>query len=102
MLVYSLAIIVVYSAYGDRQARWVSLLVKRALDSNVDLVHIDARSRLIVADIAGKNVSFWVVVVYAPNDQEVPVLFFRQLGLCLVDSTCLLLWGTGMSSFTPN
>lgn len=30
---------VVYSAYGERQARGISLLVKRTLDAKMNLVH---------------------------------------------------------------
>lgn len=60
---------VVYLAHEDHLARGVSLVVKRTLDTKVELVHVDARGweSLIVADIA-VNSSFQVVAVYAPND----------------------------------
>lgn len=45
----------VYSAYGNRQARGISLLVKRNLGTRVDLIHVDAGGRLIVVDIAVKR-----------------------------------------------
>lgn len=50
----------VYSAYGVRRARGVSLLIKRTLDEKADLVHI--------VDIAVKSASLRHVALHAPND----------------------------------
>lgn len=63
MLVFSLETFFkfIYSAYGDGQARGVSLLVKHSLDVRLEFVHVDARCQLVVADIAVKSGSFRVV-----------------------------------------
>lgn len=58
----------VYSAYGHRLVRGISLLVKPTLDARVKLVHVDAEGRLIVTYIAMKRGLFQMVAVYAPND----------------------------------
>lgn len=71
---------VVYSAYGDRLARDVSLLVKHTLDAKVDLVYVD-----------GSGEGWLIVVVYMPNEQMKCVMFFHQLGPFLVDSTGFVL-----------
>lgn len=76
---------VIYSAYLDRRARGVSVLVKRSLDAMVDLVYVGADGRLIVSVIAVSSSSFRVVAVYAPKDHGESVDFFHQLGLVLVD-----------------
>ena len=92
---------VVYSAYGNRQARGVSLLVKRSLDASVDLVHADVEGRLIVADIAVKSGAFRVVAVYAPNDRDERVAFYRRLEPFLVDSSRLVLVGDWNAILDP-
>lgn len=46
---------VVYSTHRDQQARGVSLLEKRTLGVRVDLLHVDADGRLILADVAVKS-----------------------------------------------
>lgn len=51
--------------------------MNRTLGMRVDLVHVDSGVR---ADIAVKNRSFRVIVVYVPNDQTEHCSFFRQLG----------------------
>lgn len=56
----------------------------------VDLVRVDAKDRLIVADIAMSSGSFRVVASYAPNDQGGVSTFSRQLGPLLVDSSRLV------------
>lgn len=61
---------VVYSAYGNQQARGVSLLVKCTPDAKVDLVHTNAEGRMIVADIAVESGLFRVIVVYARNNRD--------------------------------
>lgn len=76
----------------------VALIVKRALVARVDLVHVYSDGRLIVANTAVNSRSFRIVGVYALNDQEKRVSFFRRMGPLLVDS----LWGTGMLPWTPN
>lgn len=76
---------VVYSVYGDRHTRGVSLLVRCKLDMKVDVVHNDAEGRLIMADIPGKSGSFRVAAFHTPNDQEGRVSFFRQLGSFLME-----------------
>lgn len=50
---------VVYSAYGDRQARGVSLLVKHSLGARVDLVYVDAEGWLVMANIAVSSGLLW-------------------------------------------
>lgn len=76
---------VAYSVYAARQARGVSLLVKRTLAGKVDLVNVDTGSRLIVVNIAVKSRSFLIVVANAANDRTDRVSFFSvTLDLFLV------------------
>lgn len=49
---------VVYSTYGDRLAKGDSFLVKHNMDVRLDIVHVDAKGSLIVADITVKCGSF--------------------------------------------
>lgn len=53
--------------------------------ARVDLVLVDARVRLVVADIAVRSSSFRAVTVYVPNDQTLRAVFSRRLGSFLVD-----------------
>ena len=45
----------VFSAYGSRACAWVSLLVGRSLDAEVDVVFAGDGGRLIVADVVVKS-----------------------------------------------
>lgn len=71
--------IVVYSAYGSRRVRGVSLLVKRCLDAKVGIVHLGAEDRFIVADITVNSVAFWFVALFR-EDRWDCFDFFRQFG----------------------
>ena len=92
---------VVFSAYGDRLARGVSLLVKRSLDAVVDIVHVGADGRLIVADVAVKSGSFRVVAVYAPNSAVERRSFLRRLGPFLTSPKRLVLMGDWNAILDP-
>lgn len=90
----------VYSAYGDRLVKVVSLLMRRTLGARVDLVHVNVRWVLIVADIAVKSVTVRVIVVYAPNDQSERCLFFHKLGPFLMNPARLVLIGNWNVTWT--
>jgi len=87
----------VFSAYGDRNARGVSLLVKRSLGASVNV----AAGRLIVADVAVNSRKFRIVVVYAPNTPGGRVPFFRDLGPYLTFSERLVLVGDWNTILDP-
>ena len=53
----------VFSAYGSRTSVWVSLLVGRSLDADVDVVFAGDGGRLVVADVAVKSFKFRLVAV---------------------------------------
>ena len=46
---------VVFSAYGSRSSAWVSLLIRRSFDADVDVVFAGDKGRLVVADVAVKK-----------------------------------------------
>ena len=71
--------------------RWVSLLVGRSLDADVDIVFAGDRGPLVVADVAIKSFKFQLVAVYVPNITVERVSFFRQLAPFLDDSKRLVL-----------
>ena len=48
----------VFSAYGSRASAWVSLLVGRSLDADVDVVFAGDGGRLVEADVAVKSFKF--------------------------------------------
>ena len=58
---------VVFSEYGSRSSIGISLLVGRSLNADQNLVFVDDKSRLVVADVAVKSFDFRVAAVYAPN-----------------------------------
>ena len=92
---------VVFSAYGDRHSRGVSLLVKRSLGASVNVVFAGAAGRLIVADVAVNSRKFRIVVVYAPNTPGERVSFFRELGPYLTFSERLVLVGDWNAILDP-
>ena len=93
---------VVYSAYGDRTSRGVSLLVKRSLGATVNVVFAGAAGRLIVADVAVNSRKFRIVAVYAPNSPGERVSFFRELEPYLTFSERLVLVGDWNAILDPN
>ena len=74
----------VFSAYGSRSSAGVSLLVRRSLDADVDVVFAGDGGRLVVADVAVKSLTFRLVAVYAPNITAERVSFFCWLAPFLV------------------
>lgn len=59
----------VYTAYRNRFAISVSLLVKRPLAARMGLVNVHVVGQLVVTDIVNKSCSFRVIAFYAPNHQ---------------------------------
>ena len=57
----------VFSAYGSRTSAGVSLLVRRSLDTDIDVVFAGDGGRLVVADVDVKSFKFHLVAVYALN-----------------------------------
>lgn len=92
---------VVYSVYGNRLAKCVSLVDKGTFDANVELVRVNAEGRLVVVYIAVNNSSFRIVAFYTPNDQTERVSFFCRSGLFLVDSPCLVFMGDRNAILDP-
>ena len=79
----------VFPAYGSSAG--VSLLVKRSLDADVDVVSAGDGGRLVVTDVAVKSFKFRLVAVYAPSTAVERVSFFRRLAPFLDDSKRLVL-----------
>ena len=84
---------VVLSALGVRCIAGVSLLNRRSLNANFNLVFAGDGSRLAVADVAMKSFSFRVVTVYAPNTIGVRRAVFRRLEPFLGNSKRIVLVG---------
>ena len=72
-------VFVVLSAYGNRSSAGISLLVRRSLDADVNVVFAGDENRLVVADVAVKSFKFRVAAVYAPNITGERTSFFRLL-----------------------
>ena len=87
-----------FSAYGSRCSAGISLLIRRSLDANVNLVFAGDRGRLVVADVAVKSFEFWIVAVHAPNITVEIRSFFRRF---LSDSKRLVLEGSGNAILDP-
>ena len=83
----------VFPAYGNRTSTGVSLLVRRSLDADVDVVFAGDGGRLVVANVAVKSFKFRLVAVYAPNIAAERVPFFRRLAPFLNDTKRLVLMG---------
>ena len=81
----------VFTAYGSCISAGVSLLVRRSLDTDVDVVFAGDRGRLVVANIAVKSFKFRLVAVYASNIAAERVSFFRWLVPFLEDTKRLVL-----------
>ena len=91
----------VFSAYGSRSSAGVSLLVRRSLDADIDVVFAGDGGRLVVADVTVKSFKFWLVAVYAPNIAGERVSFFRRLAPFLDDSKWLVLMGDWNAILDP-
>ena len=91
----------VFSAYGSRTSAGVSLLVRRSLDADVDVVFAGDGGRLVVADVAVKSFKFRLVAIYAPNVAAERVPFFRRLALFLNDTKRLVLMGNWNAILDP-
>ena len=83
----------VFSAYSSRTSAWVSLLVGRSLDADVDVVFAGDVGRLLVADVDVKSFKFRLVAVYASNIAAERISFFRRLAPFLDDTKRLVLMG---------
>ena len=68
-----------YSTFGRRLSPGVSLLVRRSLDTIVNVVFAGDGGQLLVADVAVKTFEFPIAVVYAPNIAAERCLFLRRL-----------------------
>ena len=79
----------VFSAYGSRTSAWVSLVVVRSLNADVNVVFAGDGGCLVVADVAVKSFKFRLVAVYAPNIVAERVSFFRRLAPFLDDTKWL-------------
>ena len=82
-----------FSAHGSRISAGVSLLVRRSLDTDADVVFAGDEGRLVVADVAVKSFKFCLVVVYASNIAAERVSFFRRSAPFLDDTKRLVLMG---------
>ena len=91
----------VFSAYGSRTSVGVSLLVRRSLDADVDVVFAGDGGRLVVADVAVKSFKFRLVAVYAPNIVVERVSFLRRLAPFLDDTKRLVLMGDWNAILDP-
>ena len=83
------------------QALGVSLLVRRSLTGDVDLVSAGDGGQLAVADVAVKSFKFRLVAVYAPNIAAERVSFFRRLVPFLDDTKRLVLMGDWNAILAP-
>ena len=91
----------VFSAYGSHGSAEVSLLVRRSLDANVDIVFAGDGDRLVVADVSVKSFKFCLVAVYASNIAAKRVSFFRLLAPFLDDTKLLVLMGDWNAILDP-
>ena len=84
---------VVLSAYGNRSRVWVSLLIGRSLNADVNLVLVDDGDRLVVADVAVKSFKFQMAAIYGPNIAAEKVSFFLRLAPFFDDLKRIVLVG---------
>ena len=91
----------VFSAYGSRASTGVSLLVRRSLDADVDVVFASDGGRLVTADVAVKSFKFRLVAVYASNIAAERISFFCRLGPFLDDTKRLVLMGDWNAILDP-
>ena len=91
----------VFVAYGSRTSAGVSLLVRRSLDADDDVVFAGDGGLLVVADGAVKSYKFCLVAVYASNIAAARVPFFLRLVPFLDDTKQIVLMGDWNAILDP-
>ena len=89
------------SSFQRLAAAVASLLVRRSLNANVNVLFVGDEGRLVVADIAVKTFEFRVVALYTPNTSGERRSFYRRLEPFLDDSKRIIVMGDWNAILDP-